>query len=340
MKKIASEAYLTALALLISTTAVSAFAQGMPPGFEEVSGEYTTPDGTVKITFPDGWSGLAFPSGEIQMAMAAPGGVESMESSNKAMMLIVADKAAVDPSDPSSFAPEDQAPDCDVPPAPTETTVSGKRGFEMTMECTTNGEPVKMKMTVAETADSWIAAMYMSPPAEFDADVGKYDAAIDSLQIQGAVDATIPTTTPPDDGSMDDGEMESTTKSVMVGEESVDVTVQSASTINSFALDEASKTLSFTADGTGDSTVVSVGSVLEGPYTVMVDGTAATNVQESTDASGVTTLTVPHASGAHQITITGTQVVPEFPIAMLGIVGALVAIVSLAGRSRLFKSRI
>jgi hypothetical protein len=272
--------------------------------------------------------------------MVVPGGVEASGSTEKAMMLIVVDKSEVDPTDPSSFAPEENAPECSTAPTPTETTVSGKRGFEMTMECTTSeGETVKMKMTVAETADSWIAAMYTSPPAEFDADVGKYDAAIDSLQIQGAVDATIPTTTPPDDGSMDGG-MESTTMPVMVGEESVDVTVQSASTISSFALDEATKTLSFTADGTGESTVVSVGSVLEGPYTVMVDGTAATNVQESTDPSGVKTLTVPHASGAHQITITGTQVVPEFPIAMLGIVGALVAIVSLAGRSRLFKSRI
>ena len=59
MKKLRLEAYVIAFALLISTTAVSAFAQ-MP---EEVSGEYTTPDGGVSITFPDGCSGFELPAG-------------------------------------------------------------------------------------------------------------------------------------------------------------------------------------------------------------------------------------------------------------------------------------
>ena len=338
MRKYSSEALVAAFAVLISTTAVSAYAQGMPPGMEEVSGSYATPDGIVSITFPDGWSGMAIPAGGVQIAMVGPGGMEDFESTNKAIMLMVADKSEVDPTDPSSFAPEGQAPDCDVPPAPTETTVSGKRGFEMTMECTTDGNAVKMKMTVAENADSLIAAMYMARPADFDADVGKYDAAVDTIQIQGAVDATVPSMPPTDDGT-DDGEMEAKPMPVMVAGESVDVSVESTSTISEFELDEATKTLSFKADGTGNMTVVSVGSVLEGPYTVMVDGQTTTDFEESTDAEGVKTISVPHASGTHDVTITGTQVVPEFPIAVLGIVAALIAIVSIVGRTRLVKGR-
>lgn len=330
MRNLVLEAYLTAFALLISTTAVSAYAQGMP----EVSGTYTTSDGGVRITFPDGWSGFSFDSSGIQMASVLPGGVEAGDT-QKAMMLIVADKSEVDPTDPSSFAPEGEAPECSTPPTPTETTVSGKKGFEMTMECTTDeGKTVKMKMTVAETADDWIAIMYISPPSEFDADVGKYDTAVDSLQIQGAVDASMPNM--PSDGD----EMESTMMPVTVGGESIDVAVQSASTISSFELDETTKTLSFKADGSGDETVISVGSVLEGPYTVMVDGTSATGVEESTDASGAKTLTVPHSSGSHEITVTGTQVVPEFPVAIIGVVAALIGIVAVLGRTKFLNGKI
>ena len=124
---------------------------------------------------------------------------------------------------------------------------------------------------------------------------------------------------------------------VMVGDEEIEVSVESTSTITEFELDEATKTISFNADGTGNSTVVSVGSVLEGPYTVMVDGEASEDFEESTDADGVATISVPHASGAHEVTITGTQVVPEFPIAVLGIVAAVIAIITVAGRTSLFK---
>lgn len=328
-----SQAFLAALALLISTTAVSAYGQGMP---QEVSGTYTTPDSGVTITFPDGWSGFPFGSGGMQMVSVLPGGMEGGGDMKKAMMLIVADKSEVDPTDPSSFAPEDQAPDCSTPPTPTETTVSGKRGFEMTMECTTDGETIKMKITAAETAEQWVAFMYMSPPADFDADVGKYDAAVDSLQIQGAIDATVPNMPP---GGASGGSGTSEPMSVMVAGEEVDVAVDSPATISDFTLDEATKTLSFAADGTGGDTKVSVGSVLEGPYTVMVDGSPTTDFEESTDANGVKTISLAHSSGPHEVMITGTQVVPEFPVAMLGVVAALVAIVSVVGRTRLTKGK-
>ena len=331
---------MAAFALLISTTAVSAYGQGMPTGMEQVSGAYATEDDEVKLTFPDDWSGFAFDNQGIFMALVQPGGVEGSETSGKAMMLIVADKADIDPTDPDSFSPTENAPDCSTPPTPTETTVSGKRGFEMTMECTDDeGKAIKMKMTMAETAEEWIGFMYMSPAAEFDADLGKYDTAVDTIQIQGAVDATVPELPSGDGGTTDDGEMEATPMPVMVAGESIDVSVGSSSTISGFALDEATKTLSFKADGTGDMTVVSVGSVLEGPYTVMVDGQATTQFEESTDADGVKTVSVPHSPGAHDVTITGTQVVPEFPTAVLGMAAALIAVVSVVGRTKLVKGK-
>jgi hypothetical protein len=313
-------------------------------GMEEVSGTYTNEDAGVTIAFPEGWSGFSIPSENITIASVAPG--DMSEEMDKVIMLVIAEKSQIqDPTDPDEFASDD-APDCDVA-NPTETTVSGKRGFEMTMECTDDeGNTNKMKMTIAESADNWIGVMYMAPVAEYDADVGKYDASVDSLQIQGAIDATVPSMPPTTGGGTDDGNTtddgsgsESTDMPVMVAGEEVNVAVESTSTISEFELDEATKTLSFTADGTGDSTSLSVGAVLAGPYTVMVDGAATEDFEESTDANGVTTISVPHASGAHDVTITGTQVVPEFPIAMLGIVAAVIAVITVAGRTRLVKGK-
>jgi hypothetical protein len=344
MRKYFSEAFLAAFALLISTTAVSAYAQGFDPGsmgMQEVSGTYTNSDAGVSITFPEGWSGFSFGGENVTIASVLPGGMSDDGDMQKVIMLAIADKSQIqDPTDPEEFAGDD-SPDCTIP-TPSETTVSGKKGFEMTMECTDDeGTTTKMKMTIGESADNWVGVMYMSPVAEFDADVGKYDAAVDSLQITGAVDASIPEmpTGGTDGGSTDDGETEANPMPVMVAGEEVDVSVESTSTISEFELDEASKTLSFKADGTGASTLVSVGSVLDGPYTVMVDGAATTDFQESTDADGVKTISVPHASGAHEVTITGTQVVPEFPVAILGAVAAMIAAITIVGRTRLVKGK-
>jgi hypothetical protein len=319
----------------------------MPPGFDpgsmgmqEISGTYENSEAGVTITFPDGWSGTALSFEGMALATVMPGGMTGEDEPTKSITLVVADKAEVDetPTDPGSFS--EDAPECNTP-IPVPTTVSGKAGFEMTLECANDdGTTSKIKMTVAETADEWIAVMYMSPASEFDADVAKYDAAVDSLQIQGAVDATMPPTSPGSGGSTDDGGAEPSMMEVMVAGEAVDVSVESTSTISNFMLDEATKTLSFDADGTGDSTVVSIGSVLEGPYTVMVDGQATQNFQESTGSDGVKTISVPHASGAHEVTITGTQVVPEFPIAMLGVIAAVIAAITVVGRTRLVKGRI
>jgi hypothetical protein len=311
-------------------------------GFTEVSGTYTNDEAGVTITFPDGWSGVAMNFGNMSMASVAPGGTMGEEEPQKMIALVLADKSEIeDPTDPGEFTDSEEAPECDTP-TPTQTTVSGKRAYEMTMECTIDGEQVKMKMTVAESSDNWVGVMYMSPSAEFDADVGKYDASVDSITIENAVDASVPSipTSGGTGGTTDGGgEAEPTEMPVMVAGEEVNVSVESTSTISEFELDEASKSLSFKADGTGAETMIAVGSVLEGPYTVMVDGEETTEFEESTDANGVKTISVPHASGAHEVTITGTQVVPEFPVAVLGIVAAVIAMITIVGRTNLVKGK-
>lgn len=326
MRRYLPEAFVAAFALLVSTTVVTAYAQSMPD-FGEVSGTYTNEEAGVEITFPDGWTGASIATEDSTLVTAAPGG---MSEEGKAMMLIIAEKSKVEeaPTDPSEVSQESGI-ECTTP-SWEPTTVSGVRGVEAIMECTDeDGKMTKMKIVSAETETRWISAMYSSPSADFDADLGAFDTAIDSMKLTGAVDSTIPSGSPEDDSTTP------TMMPVMVAGESVDVSVESASTISAFALDEASKTLSFETEGTGAETTVVVGSVLEGPYTVLVDGQATRAEEKQVD--GIDTLVIPHMSGAHDVTVTGTQVVPEFPVAIIGIVAAVIGTMAVLGRTRLMK---
>lgn len=126
-----------------------------------------------------------------------------------------------------------------------------------------------------------------------------------------------------------------TNQTVTVAGENIEVTVRSSSTITSFTLEEESKTLSFSVDGpegTEGTTAITISRILEGPYTVMVDGDATTDfeVTETTGGDSVITLTYTHGIG--EVTITGTNVVPEFPVAAVALAAAIVGIIAATTR--------
>jgi hypothetical protein len=324
MHRYTREALVAGLLLLLPVAAVSAYAQGMPA---EVSGTYVNAEAGVEITFPDGWSGFEINTPEANLVTTSPGGLsESDPETMKTITLMVADKGVRDVNDPGSF---NQDVDSCNPPSIASRTVAGVQGTELTVECPETAQ--KFRMVAVETADSLVAVMFMSPASEFDSNIGAFDSAVASLQVEGATGSggipTTPTEEEPGSSMMD----------VMVAGESVAVSVESSSTISALSLNEGTKTLSFKADGNGDETVVSVGKVLEGPYSVMVDGAATTDFEESTDDQGVKSITVPHGTGAHDVTVTGTQVVPEFPVVVLAAVAAAIGAVSVIGRTRLLK---
>jgi hypothetical protein len=122
----------------------------------------------------------------------------------------------------------------------------------------------------------------------------------------------------------------------MIAGESVDVELRSSSTVSNFELDEESKTISFTVDGedgTEGTTEIAIGSVLEGPYNVMVDGEATSDFTVA-EVDGETVLTVSYTHSTHDITVTGTNVVPEFPIGVIGAVAAVIGIIAVMTRTK------
>jgi hypothetical protein len=138
---------------------------------------------------------------------------------------------------------------------------------------------------------------------------------------------TPPTTTPP--GTTPPSTPPNTLNALIAGK-LVAVEVKSSSTITNFIFDEKSKRLSFRAEGqsgTEGSTELSIGRVLQGPYVVTVDGQATTNFEVS-EADGVATINISYTHSVHGITISGTNVVPEFQFLMgLIILPAFIAII-------------
>ncbi|MGH7909647.1 MAG: hypothetical protein ACRENW_07350, partial [Thermodesulfobacteriota bacterium] len=131
-------------------------------------------------------------------------------------------------------------------------------------------------------------------------------------------------------------------QSVSVRGNTIQVEVNSSATISQFMLDEENKTLSFRADGQVEGehrTELAIGKILEGPYAVAIDGQSVTDFDETNSTSGEAIISVPSAGGPHDLTITGTNVVPEFGAAMIVMMVSVIAAVMLT-RGRLARGLI
>jgi predicted secreted protein with PEFG-CTERM motif len=125
---------------------------------------------------------------------------------------------------------------------------------------------------------------------------------------------------------------------VMVGDNKIDLAIQSSSQITNLELDEENKKLSLTVAGDNDGvTTIPIGNVLEGEFVVTVDGESSTNF-ETLDEQGVQTLTLKYPSGSHDVSISGTRVVPEFgSIAILVLIVSIVSIIFVSPKLRLMQ---
>ena len=317
---------------MLSLTTAVAFGQGMPsiPQMEEVSGKYVNDDVGVQITFPDGWSGIAMETPQGTMATVSPGGMESQGTMGQAMTLMMSEKAKVDspPTDPTQGKSK-----CDTPTTKS-TTISGAQATETVIICTDDdGNKIKAKIISAQTETHWISVMFVSPESEYNGAVGKFDDSVKTLNILNVMETESPPDTTPDT-TKEPAKLESRNVPVSVGGKNVDILLQSSSAITKFGLDENNKKISFTADGdSAGTTRLSLGNVLKGPFVVMMDGQETQDF--TTDKQGQT-LEMTYSSGNHEISISGTQVIPEFPLAVVGVIAVVLGMVAILGRTKLF----
>lgn len=332
---VAVSAVLT-IALGIGVTIAPANAQIPPmPGVNLISGTYTNEEAGVEIVFPEGWEGVELSAEGSVIASAYAGGMEAASAGDiaTAMIVIVSDKGEADapPTEPPIMSEDDQV-DCNIV-STGNVQVAGVTGVEIIQECTMNGQAVKMKVASVETGARWVVAMYMAPSAEYDQNVAAYDNSVATLQVEGAIDA--------EDGGILDGieiDLQAAIQTVVIAGEDVNVDVRSSSTISEFQLDEENKRLSFKVDGetgTDGATEISIGTVLEGPYTVTIDGQATTDFEVTNTPSGEAMIMISYTHSVHDVTVTGTSVVPEFPAHVIGAIAAIIGVVAFLSRSKL-----
>jgi hypothetical protein len=306
------------------------------PGITMVSGTYENDAAGVEITFPDGWEGAAIQTDFGLIVAVSEGGMVS-ENPTKMMGLMIMDKSKVEdaPTDPSDFSMDDNTSTCES--ASTSTVqVSGVTATQILVQCTDDGVTLKSKMITLQSETRWISAVYMAPVADFDASVSEFDNAVGTLEVDGAasmeggasVDVDLP--------------LQLRAQTVMLAGESLRVDVRTSSTISEFRLNEGSKTVSFKADGqtgTEGTTEIPIGKMLNGPYSVTIDGETTTDFDVS-GAGANAVMTISYSHSIHDVAITGASVVPEFPVAAIAIIAALVGIVAVVGRTKLFGNRV
>ena len=299
--------------------------------FSEVSGAYVNTEAGVEIEFPAGWEGTEISTQGSTIVSVFPGGLEAA-GSGTAMSLIVSDKTDAPEPDPSGppNVPEDSTVECGTASV-SNVNLAGVTAIQSTVECTIDGTATKTKSVIVDTQTKWVLASFTGPSAEFDQNVAAFDSSLATLEVDGAVSAGgIP-------GVIIDLHLSATIQTVVIAGENVNLDVRSNSTLSAFELNEETKTLSFTVDGetgTQGRTEITIGRALEGPYTVTIDGQTTTDFEETVSASGEAMLAISYTHSEHDVDVTGTSVVPEFPVALLGVIAAIVGVVAILGRTR------
>jgi len=120
------------------------------------------------------------------------------------------------------------------------------------------------------------------------------------------------------------------------GGEQFHVDIASNSTVDGVELDQEAKIVTFRVDGeTGTRGVTQVTvpkAMLSGEMVVMIDGQAVSSesndVIVTSDTSTETTFEINYTHSEHEVAVSGTNVVPEFPLATLVMAGAIGSIIT------------
>jgi hypothetical protein len=127
-------------------------------------------------------------------------------------------------------------------------------------------------------------------------------------------------------------------QSLVVGDQPIEIQLNSSSTVSKFALDEPNKVLTFEVSGQAGvkgTTEIYIGKILDGPYTVAVDGAVLEDIELIQDAqTNASIIRIPHDGNSRAITVSGTNVVPEFPLPAISIALLAVSAMVLYARFR------
>jgi plastocyanin len=218
-------------------------------------------------------------------------------------------------------------------------------GVELvTVQVTDNKGSIISNQNVLLSSQGEYSAVFTLPS---DAELGAY--TIDSkVQVKADLLGTL--------GADVDAKLQTTAKFVVVSQKAFaveaegkdfDVGIASNSTVSNFQFEQEARKVSFIVEGeTGTQGVTQITiqkPMLGGQMTVMIDGEVVTpesnNVVVTSDTNSEITLEINYHHSEHTIEVTGTNVVPEFPVSMAvmaAALGSIVAAVAVASKRKGF----
>jgi len=328
-----------------------------PSGMTSVNGTFVDKAG-YSITFPDGWSGFTSKFG----ASVVPGGFQNMKNFSQIAMIsvgamnrtVIADTASKFASMAQQFSSlggsaqmkslaESYYKACSMKYA--YTTINGFSAFRSTSTCDFTKVGIsknatlsfmKQDMVMVATDSNFVVLAYSTFSADADQKYyNQFTQSLTTFHVDNVEDVK---------NAMDQltGTILKTLKVNAANNTPIDLPIASNSQVSNVSVNSGSKTLSFQVDGGSANSGMSriaVDKVLDGPYTVTIDGNQTQNVMEATDdQTHQTYLTINYPASHHDIVIEGTQVVPEFPfVALVVPLGVLMPI--LLYRVKLFRNK-
>lgn len=312
-----------------------------------ISGSYENSDLALKIDLPKGWSGVEgseslFDTDQTMKfaAIAFPklGSITSLEDIENISALGIAY------ADLEDLLSGDYSPSEECVTSPNLSIVAinaGLKAAEFEVECESIDSMMKGKAYFFATEENnAVYVVYMAfSEAAYNDHLSEFEESVKTLQIENTLNLS-------DMSSYSaTSDYKVLSEQVTVNENPYEIEIVTNSEISDFSLDREANRMTFVVDGqsgTAGSVLIKLGHVLEGPYTVTIDGDVADRViiiDDKTMNQKIVEISYLHS--VHEIAITGTQVIPEFPAFAVGILLASVAaVVVLSRKFSLFASRL
>ena len=301
-------------------------------------GMYSSPYSDLEIQLPSGWSGLRL----LGVVMINPDGLEAWKHpiSMEAAMIINEQErtelleqagAAVQESFWNNLMQNNLVIGHCEQQEYSYVMLNGMEALQGTSECISDAGIYSKTKTYAIMAGQRVAMMTFTANSSqsYMTYEPVFDESVSTARANNAVSFK--------DGMAEALDLKSKDYQVMARGNSGEVNVQSNSNLSNFSFNEEAKQISFNVEGingTNGFTIITADKVLEPPYTVTIDGQTTTDFFILEDKiEGENTVQINYQHSSHEIAITGTNVVPEFPLHVVGAIAGVIGIVAIVTRN-------
>ena len=168
--------------------------------------------------------------------------------------------------------------------------------------------------------------------ASYDKNLGDFQSSVKTVKLDNAEAAWT--------GIQEGLGLKATYEPIRVQNTDQNFALESSSNISDFKFSDTDKQISFIATGPVGNygfTSFNADSLLGAPYTMTVDGKPGKLLTIQDQTSGKVSVVLGYLAGTHQITVTGSSVVPEFQVAMIPLVAGVIGVI-LVTRNSLTKN--